>query len=47
MARTDVLSLQAGSRHLPDSVIAAAHDEQSLRRLKWRIRLWHRLGLVR
>jgi hypothetical protein len=46
LAQSDVLRARVGSGSLPLSVIAAAREERSLRRLRRRIRLWSRLGLI-
>lgn len=47
MARSDVRSLRTGATRIPDSVIAAAREQRSLRRLQRRIRMWSRFGLIR
>jgi hypothetical protein len=47
VARSEVQQVRSGTARLPDNVIAAAREERSLRRLKRRIRLWSRVGLIR
>jgi hypothetical protein len=47
MARSAVLSLRVDAANIPDSVIAAAREERSLRRLQRRVRRWSRVGWIR
>ncbi|MGZ4737230.1 MAG: hypothetical protein ACXVKA_14295 [Acidimicrobiia bacterium] len=47
MAQSEVLRTRVGTTRVPESVIAAAHEERSLRRLKRRIGWMARVGLIR
>ena len=47
MAQADVMRTRVGAVHVPASVIAAVREERQLQRLKRRIALLSRLGLIR
>jgi hypothetical protein len=47
MAGAEVLRARTSASRLPDDVVAAMREERKLRRLKRRIRIWSRVGLVR
>jgi hypothetical protein len=47
LAESHVLRTRVGSARIPENVIAAAREERSLRRLRRRIRILSRVGLIR
>jgi regulator of protease activity HflC (stomatin/prohibitin superfamily) len=46
-AGAEVLRARTNAARVPDDVIAAMREERKLRRLRRRIRIWSRVGLVR